>query len=94
MSLAAFGDNAIAGVSWDDMFVGPNNGVSTTSNFALKSSSPGKGAAIDGSDVGIYGGTGFSNDALPPGPRIVSKKVSETTDASGNLKVEITVSAK
>jgi hypothetical protein len=89
----SIGDNAIVVDNWDDVFVGPNNGINPTSNFALKGPL-GKNAGTDGTDIGIYGGTGFSNSALPPGPRIVSKKVSEQTDANGNLRVEIKVSAQ
>ncbi len=45
-------------------------------------------------DCGIYSGTGFSDDCLPPMPRIVSKSVAEQTDAQGKLKVQITVKSK
>jgi hypothetical protein len=89
----AGGDHSIVPDNWDDVFVGPDNGLSPTSNFALKGSL-GKNGGSDGTDIGIYGGTGFSDSALPPGPRIVSKKVSEQTDANGNLRVEIKVSAQ
>jgi hypothetical protein len=88
------GDYPILIGNWDDVIVGPNNGVNPTSSFALKGSQ-GKNAATDGTDVGIYGGsTGFSDAALPPGPRIVSRKVADQTDANGNLHVEIKVSAQ
>jgi hypothetical protein len=90
---SALGDNTVIVDNWDDVFVGPNNGINPISNFALKGSL-GKNAGTDGTDIGIYGGTGFSNSALPPGPRIVDKKVSEQTDANGNLRVEIKVSAQ
>jgi hypothetical protein len=89
MHPSSFGDNTIVVESWD-VFVGPDNGVNTTSNFKLKGSL-GKNAAIDGSDVGIYGGTGFSDLALPPGPRIVRKVIADQTDENGNLRVQIEV---
>jgi hypothetical protein len=80
--------------NWDDVFVGPDNGISLLSNFALKGS-VGKDGGTDGTDIGIYGGSsGFSDSARPPGPRIVSKKVGSQTDADGNLRVEIKVSTQ
>jgi hypothetical protein len=85
--------------SWDDVFE-PNNsvdkakGVTVNSNYKLKGKW-GKGAASDGTDLGIYGGSGFKDDkSLAPIPRIVSKKVNEHTDGSGNLHIEITVKAE
>ena len=50
-----------------------------------------KGAASDGTDIGIYGGSSFSDKALAPIPRIVSKSVDEQSDASGKLTVKVTV---
>jgi hypothetical protein len=93
MYTTTFGDNCITVSNWDDVFEGPNNGINPSSNFALKGSE-GKNAGTDGTDVGIYGGSGFSDTAMPPGPRIVSKRVAEQTDANGNLHVEIKVSAQ
>jgi hypothetical protein len=93
MLLTNWGVNCVIVTNWNDVFVGPDNKVNPTSNFALKGTQ-GKNAATDGTDIGIYGGNGFSDSALPPGPRIVSKKVAEQTDANGNLRVEITVSAQ
>jgi hypothetical protein len=90
MSSSSFGDNSIVVESWDDVFAGPDNGVNTSSNFKLKGSL-GKNAATDGSDVGIYGGAGFSDLALPPGPRIVRKVIADQTDENGNLRVQIEV---
>jgi len=79
---------------WDDLFIDPKNGISVTSNFHLKSGSPGSNAGTDGKDVGIYGGIGFKDSALPPGPRIVTSKIADQTDTAGNLSVEITVSVE
>ncbi|MDR0757210.1 MAG: hypothetical protein LBF85_05115 [Tannerella sp.] len=79
--------------NWDEVFVGPDKGVNPASNFALKGT-VGKNGGSDGTDIGIYGGSGFSDSARPPGPRIVSKKVGEQTDAAGNLRVEIKVSTQ
>ena len=90
------GDNPVIideGVNlWDDVFYA-NKGVSILSDYRLKGSW-GKGKATDGTDIGIYGGTGFKDEALAPIPRIVSKKVDESTDGSGKLQIEVTVKAQ
>lgn len=43
--------------------------------------------------VGIYAGTGFNDDALPPVPYIVAKRIAEQTDAAGQLKIQVRVKA-
>jgi hypothetical protein len=88
-----WGNNCIQVTNWANVFEGPDDGVSPTSNFHLKDG-PWKTGATDGGEVGIYGGTGFSDTALPPGPRIISKKIADQTDAEGKLKVEIEVGAE
>lgn len=80
------------GKTWDDVFES-NKGVKISSSYKLKGSW-GKNAASDGTDVGIYGGSGFNpNKSLAPIPRIVSKKVNEHTDGSGLLHIEVKVKA-
>ncbi|MBR4390354.1 MAG: hypothetical protein IKT00_14435 [Prevotella sp.] len=77
---------------WDDVF-GPdhNKGVTIASDYHVIASWA-KGAASDGTDIGIYGGSGFSdNTSLAPIPRIVSKSVDEQSDASGKLTVTVKV---
>ena len=86
-------DNSIEVEDWDDVFVGAWSGININDNYALKGTQ-GKNAGTDGTDIGIYGGTGFSDAALPPGPRIVSKKIADQTDSNGNLQIEIQVSAQ
>ena len=90
----SWGTNAILlddGKGWNDVFY-VNNGVSTTSDYHLKDKW-GKDAATDGTDIGIYGGTGFSDGALPPIPYINECKVDEQTDAEGKLNIRIKVKA-
>ncbi|MBQ8128011.1 MAG: hypothetical protein IJ176_06405 [Prevotella sp.] len=77
------------GVSWDNVF-NQHKGCTTSSDYSLKGSW-GKGEASDGSDIGIFGGSGFDPYALAPIPRIVSKKVDEQTDGTGRLHIEVTV---
>jgi hypothetical protein len=88
-----WGDNCVTVTDWNDVLVGPNNGVNPTSNFHLKGTQ-GKNAATDGTDIGIYGGTGFSDTALPPVPRIVSKSVPEQTDENGKLNIQVRIKAQ
>lgn len=81
------------GKTWDDVFgEGNNKGVSILSDYRLKGTW-GKGAATDGSDIGIYGNIAEKKD-LAPIPRIISKKVSESTDASGKLQIVVKVKAQ
>lgn len=64
-------------------------------DFHLMSNSPGKNAATDGSDIGIYGGQfSWQDGAIPINPHIQKNIVSTNTDAKGNLKVNITVEAQ
>ena len=91
---AGWGSNPVIASSWNDLVVGPQNGVNTTSNFKLKEGSPGKNAGTDGKDIGIYGGTGFSDTALPPMPRITTKNIADQTDENGMLKIQIQVKAQ
>ena len=78
---------------WKAVFEAPD-GIKITSKYKVLEGSPAKGAALDGTDLGIYGGSGFSDEALAPIPRIVSKKVAEQTDGSGKLQIEVTVKAQ
>jgi len=89
----ALGDNCIVPDNWDDVFEGPDNGVNPTSNFRLKNGAW-KTGATNGGEIGIYGGSGFSETALPPMPRITNKVIAKQTDANGMLKVQITISAE
>ena len=91
----SWGDNPVVlpkNTKWEDIFKA-NKGVSILSDYHLtdtwtKSTDP------DLTGLGIYGGSGFSDTALAPIPRIVSKKVSEQTDGSGKLQIEVTVKAQ
>lgn len=75
-------------VSWSNVFVNYNGGaISPNSNFHFKE------AYQQYSYCGIYGGTGFSDSALPPVPYISAKRIDEQTDAAGNLTIKIRVKA-
>lgn len=69
--------------------------LSPLSNFHLVSSCPGKNAGSDGTDVGIYGTANpFKEGGVPFNPHIQSAIITNATDGSGNLKVNIKVAAQ
>ena len=75
--------------SWDDVFENYNNRtISPTSNYSFK-----KNYKQYDNQVGIYGGTGFAPNALPPVPYIVNKNIDPQTDAAGMLKIQVRVKA-
>ena len=79
---------SLAGVNWNDVFVNYNNGaISPASDFHFK------GEYTQYSDCGIYGGSSFDPQALPPVPYIVSKNIASQTDSSGMLSVKVRVKA-
>lgn len=87
-----WGDDCETVEDWSGVIGDYSKGISPASDFSLKGNK-GKGRATDGSDIGIYGGTGFNDEAVAPIPRIVSKVVPEQTDAQGKLKITVTVKA-
>ena len=86
-----WGDNTIniGDTEWTDVFANYNNGaIDPASDFHLK------GEYLQYPDCGIYGGPEpFSESSLPPVPYIISKFISEQTDASGKLNIKIRVKA-
>lgn len=64
------------------------DGINTTSDYHFKDTYEGD------TNIGIYGGTGFSDECLPPMPRITSKNIAEQTDEQGKLKIQVTVKNK
>jgi len=89
----SLGENCIVVSNFNDVFIGPFNSISITSNFHLKDG-PWKTGAIDGGEIGIYGGGGFGDSQLPPIPRITHKRIAEQTDEEGKLKIQIQVKAQ
>ncbi|MBO4315619.1 MAG: hypothetical protein J5867_06635 [Prevotella sp.] len=84
-------DNCIARDNWEGditTIINKWNGISTTSDFHFNDTYEGD------TNIGIYGGTGFSDDCLPPMPRITSKNIAEQTDEQGKLKIQVTVKNK
>ncbi len=74
------------GEAWSEVFVN-DRGITPYSDYHFKE------AYKQYSDKGIYGGTGFSDSALPPVPYIVSKSIPQQTDASGKLRIRVAVKA-
>jgi len=75
--------------SWDDVFENYNKRtISPASNYSFK-----KNYKQYDNQVGIYGGSGFNIDALPPVPYIVNKNIDPQTDAAGMLKIQVRVKA-
>lgn len=73
--------------NWGDVFIN-HAGITPVSNYHFKEAFK----EYEGK-VGLYGGTGFSDSALPPVPYIVEKDIPEQTDASGKLNIKIRVKA-
>ncbi len=64
-------------------------------DYHLQSSSPGKNAGKDGTDIGIYGGAfPWKEGSIPFNPHFQQVQVSPKTDANGNLNVNIKVAAQ
>lgn len=84
-----FGENPIHtnAAAWTNVFENPA-GITPNSRYRFKSD-----WAKYNSSCGIYAGTGFSDSALPPVPRIVAKEIPGQTDAAGNLNIKIRVKA-
>ena len=89
MALQDVGESSIVVTDWNIVFVNYNEGaINPNSDFHFKdeySQYQGK--------VGIYAGTGFSDDQLAPIPYIVRKIIPEHTDAEGKLNIKIRVKA-
>jgi hypothetical protein len=64
-------------------------------NYDVKTTSPANNGGDDMKDMGIYGGNiPWKVGAIPSNPHIAAKNISGTTDSSGNLPVQITVTTQ
>ena len=87
----SWGDDGISiSDDWNAVFVKPDFGISSNSNFHFTTN-----YAKYESSIGIYGGKNgiinFHEDALPPVPYVRMKTVPETTNFNGMLDVNLTV---
>jgi len=71
-----------------------NQSYNYKSDYNLRSSSPGKNAGSDGKDIGLYGGYGWKNGALPIGPNITDHDIAAQADTNGKLRIKVTVKAQ
>ncbi|KAF0130026.1 MAG: hypothetical protein FD155_1812 [Bacteroidetes bacterium] len=64
-------------------------------NYHLQPSCVGKGAGIDGTDIGIYGGAfPWKDGSVPFNPHFLFLQNTHTTDSIGNLHINIKVAAQ
>jgi len=82
------------GTKIETIFVA-SKGVTIASDYHLTETWA-KSKEPDLTGIGLYGfsGTDFDDKALAPIPRIVSKRVAESTDGSGKLEISVTVKSK
>lgn len=86
------GINNIASQSITNTFINATNNYifSFSDDYHLKSSSPGKNAGFDGTDIGIYGTAVPTQEGwLPDNPRIIFKNIANMPDVNGNLPVQV-----
>jgi len=88
--------NSIGNVLFNTVFINvPAQTFNYSYNFHLQSTSMGKNAGTDGSDVGIYGGAfPWKEGSIPFNPHISSKIIDTQNDANGNIRVRIKVKAQ
>jgi hypothetical protein len=88
------GSNNHYGVTRENFFVEQEDKIfDYTHDYHLQS--PESFLGTDGTQVGIYGGMHpWKEGSVPMIPHIISKSISHSVDAEGNLKVEINVSAQ
>jgi hypothetical protein len=64
-------------------------------NYKLKPTSPCKNAGIDGTDIGIYGGTQpYKERGIPFNPHVSKNTISSQVDNAGNLQIDIIVTSQ
>ena len=89
------GSGNISGISANSVFLDVSAGNPLSNNYHLLQNSPAISAGLNGEDCGLYGGIySVKENAHPPHPRIISVDISTSTDANGNLPIQITVQAQ
>jgi len=91
-----FGSGNMVNVPQLSIFVNQSgNTFSYKHDYHITQGRPGKKGGVDGTDVGIYGGIyPWKEGGLPFNPHIKMAKIAGTTDANGNLNVNIKVAAQ
>ena len=92
---STFIDN-VYGANFNNQFINVDgNRFTYDFDYHLAPESGARGAGINGTDAGIYGGTSpYKEGAVPRNPHIAYKYISPVTDANGNLKIDIIVEAQ
>ncbi|MBK9636550.1 MAG: hypothetical protein IPO63_01545 [Bacteroidetes bacterium] len=89
------GSNNYLGIQFNPLFVNYSGVLDYTSNFHLVQGSLYINAGFDGTDIGIYGGLyPWKEGSVPFNPHIQLKNIANTTDANGNLNINIQVGAQ
>ncbi len=87
--------NIISQTSANTFINQTSDDFSYSQDYHLKSTSLGKNAGKDGTDIGIYGGAfPWKEGSIPFNPHFQQVQVSPKTDANGNLNVNIKVAAQ
>ena len=88
--------NNIFGIALTNTFVSATACTyDLTFDYHIKLTSPAYTGSENGTEIGIYGGsTPWKEGAIPSNPHIFFKNISSATDGSGNLPVQIKVSAQ
>jgi hypothetical protein len=73
----------------------PVNKFDYSYDFHLAENSIARGAGIEGTDCGIYGGTNpYKEGAVPMNPHIQAISIPSTTDGEGKLHISVKVKAQ
>jgi len=88
------GINNIVGQDQNSIFINISSPV-YASDYHLQPTCPGKNAGTDGTDIGIYGGIyPWKEGSIPFNPHFQTVNVAPVVDSTGNLNVNIKVSAQ
>jgi hypothetical protein len=96
-SLGATLSNNVTGLDPANMFVslGNANTFNFNDDLRLPPGSPGIGAGTDGNDIGIYGSSSpYKDGAIPFNPHFRQADIAPSTNANGELPVNIRVAAQ
>lgn len=88
--------NNISNATAADLYTNATSGAySYSSDYHLLSTSVGKNAGNDGTDIGIYGTSSpFKEGGLPVNPHIISKSMGSQTTGNGILQINVSVGAQ
>lgn len=90
------GNNNILNQPQESIFINQTGHVfDYAHDYHLQTSSPGKNAGTDGTDIGIYGGAfPWKEGSIPFNPHFQTFDISPTSDSTGMINVNIQVKAQ